>query len=256
MSKVRLICKLATWKILLVLLGVVVASSLATVFLTAPKMEKLLLAIAENYDSYLPEIKIRDGHASVREKQPYVVDMDDKEVAIVIDTRDGMQKSAMDHLKEASAGAVLTRDTLIMKNRGEMRVISLKEMPDMEINSGTLQDLVDRYWPLAMRLGAVLVVLYFFIIKPFQVLVFGLLPYFGARFYNVPLTYGESLKIAAIGIIPPVLLEILLSVAELGISGGTIIYFAVYVGVLLLACAELVRGLPRKVEDQRPNFNS
>ncbi|MBI5252015.1 MAG: DUF1189 family protein [Desulfomonile tiedjei] len=256
MSKARLISRLSVWKILLAFLGVVALSSLTAVFLTAPKIENTILAIAANYDSYLPEIRIRDGHASVREKQPYFIDTGDKEVAVVIDTRDGMQKQGVDYLKDVSAGAVLTKDTLITKNQGQIRIIALKEMPDIEINSGTLLDLVDKYWPLAMRFAAILVVLYFLFVKPFQIMMFALIPYFGTRLYDVPLTYGEALKIAAIGIIPPVLLDVVLIVMGVGIQGGFLIYFGLYAAVLVLACAELVKGVPRKIEGQPPIINS
>ncbi len=255
MSKARLICGLSTAKILLVLLGVIALSSLTAIFISAPKIEKVVLHIVDKYDSFLPEIRIRDGHTSVREKQPYYVDVGDPEVAIVIDTRDGMQKQAMDYLKEVSGGAVLTRDTLIMKNRADTRIISLKDMPDIEINSEALRDLLGKYWPLAMRLAAVLIVLYFLVVKPLQVLIFALVPYFGARFFNVPLTYGEAVKIAGIGIVLPVLLDFILSTAQLGVQGGMMLYFAVYSGVLVVACVDLVRGTG-KVEMNPPTIKS
>ncbi len=86
MSKARLICRLPVVIILLVLLGTIAVSSIVAVFVTAPRIETLIVTAVEKYDTYLPEIRIRDGHASIREQQPHFIDLGDKELAAVIDT--------------------------------------------------------------------------------------------------------------------------------------------------------------------------
>jgi hypothetical protein len=255
MSKARLICRLPVVIILLVLLGTIALSSIVAVFVTTPRIETLVMTAVEKYDTYLPEIRIRDGHASIREKQPNFVDLGDKELAAVIDTREGKQKEGLDYLKDVSAGFVLTRDTVIIKNSQQVRIIPLKDMPDFVVNSATLRDLVDQYWPLAMRVTAVLVVLYFLFAKPFQVLMFALIPYFGARFYKLPLTYGEALKISVIALIPPVLLDVTLTVAEIGVHGEFMLYLALYVALLIIACVSLVKGRPGESGDRPQEIN-
>lgn len=255
MSKARLICRLPVVIILLVLLGAIALSSMVAVFVTAPRIETLIMTAVEKYDTYLPEIKVRDGHASIREQQPHFVDLGDKTLVAVIDTREGKQKEGLDYLKDVSDGFVLTRDSIIIKNSRQTRIIPLKDMPDIVINSTNLRDLVDHYWPLAMRVTAVFVVLYFLIAKPFQVLLFALIPYFGARFYSVPLTYGEALKISAIALIPPVLLDVTLSVASAGFPGEFMLYVALYVALLVMTCVSLVKERPSESGDRPQEIN-
>ncbi len=255
MSKARLICRLPLVIILLALLGTIALSSIVAVFVTAPRIETLVMTVVEKYDTYLPEIRIRDGHASIREQQPHFVDLGDKTLVAVIDTREGKQKEGLDYLKDVADGFVLTRDTIIIKNSRQVRIMPLKDMPDVVINSTNLRDLVDQYWPLAMRVTAVLVVLYFLLAKPLLVLLFALIPYFGARFYNVPLTYGEALKIAVIALIPPVLLDVTLSVAEIGVHGEFMLYLALYAALLTIACVSLIKGEPGESGDRPQEIN-
>lgn len=236
----RAIAKSPAWISFLVLFACIALSAGSLLWVAVPALDSLLAKVAEKYDERLPEITLKDGHASIRGKQPFVVDLgDEKDVALVIDTREGTEKEALERLKSVQVGAVLTRNSIVAKSQGEVRIISIAGLPDMVINGGTIQEAIEHYRPTALMAGAVLVFLYFCFAKLVQALFFGLIPYFGARVYAIPLTYGESLKIAIMAMLPIVLLLCLIDVAGIHLPAGSVAYFAVYVGLLVLAVRDL-----------------
>jgi hypothetical protein len=218
-------------------------SSLGVVWWAGPKARSLMTTAISHYDAYLPEITIQDGKASIKKPQPYYVDFGQKsEPLVVIDTREGHDNDALTYLKDVKTGFVLTRDTIVTKNDGQIRVIPLKEMRDLVLNSQSLQSLADTYWPAFEKVSAGAAVTYFVFAKPFQVLILALIPYGWARAARAALTYGQAFKIAAFCMIPPVLVNLFQDVSGIQFSGRPWIYFAVYVALLVLASLEFTRG--------------
>ena len=218
-------------------------SSFAVLWVNVPKLEAFLNSTVRKYDIFIPEITFKDGQASIREKQPYFIDTGGgKDLVIAIDTREGKENEALDYISEAQSGAVLTRNSLLTKDREQIRVIPLKDMPDFAFNSRNLQDLLDQYLPAVIRFGTILVVIYFLLVKPLQVLILGLIPYFGARAYSVTLTFGDAMKIAGIVMIPVVLVDILRQFTGIRLPVAFILYFGLYIGLLSLVARDLVRN--------------
>lgn len=213
-------------------------------FMTAmvPKVEKFAYDAADQYDVFLPEIAVKNGKASIKQEQPYFVDLfAGEDVVFAIDTREEGYKQAMSYLKNAKAGAVLTRDAVVTKNQRQIRIISLAGLPDLNLNSAEIRFLLDRYFPTVVRWVWISVILYFLFAKPIQVLVLALIPLFGARSYSVDVTYGDALKIATFSMIPPVLTDLLMDAFGLWIWGSFVIYFAVYIAVLIFSVWDLVK---------------
>jgi hypothetical protein len=244
MGTARSICKMPAIVIVLVLLVCAGLSAWGLFSWVSPKVETVLEYIVGTYDSLLPEITVRDGKASIREQQPHFIDLGDKDLVIVIDTREDKQKDALDYLKDVSTGAVLTRDSVVTKSNGQIRIIPLKEMPDIVVNSRNLRALLDDYLPLAKRLFIVVVILYFLIVKPLQAIIFALLPHVVARSYSTALTYGEAIKLSAVAMVPPVTLDLFLDLSGIRIPMAFIIYFGLYIGLLILAVRDLVHSSP------------
>jgi hypothetical protein len=236
----RSIAKSSAWVTFLVLVACIALSAVSLLWLSIPAIDSLLGRLVEKYDERLPEITLKDGHASIRGKQPFVVDLGgEKDVALVIDTREGKEKEALEHLKVVEVGTVLTRNSIVVKSQGEVRTISLSGLPDMVVNGGTIQEAIAHYRPTVLMAGAALVFLYYCFAKSLQVLLFGLIPYFAARVYSIPLTYGESLKIATMAMVPVVLLFVVLNMGGLDLPAASVVYFALYVGLLVLAARDL-----------------
>ena len=244
MGTARAICKVPAIVIVLVFLACAGLSAWGYYSWGWPKVENLLGHLADRYDALLPEITITDGTAKIREQQPHFVDIGDKDLAVVIDTRENKQKEALDYLKGVSTGAVLTRDNVIMKNQGQIRIIPFKGLPDMVINSHNLKDLLAEYLPTVTRFVLLVILLYFLIVKVIQAMILALLPYFAARSYSASITYGEALKISFLAMVPPVTLDLFLDLSGINIPMAIIIYFGLYVALLILAVRDLARSSP------------
>jgi hypothetical protein len=242
MGVTRSIAKTHVVVAILVLAGCIAVSSLAVTGVIVPSTEGFIREIAEKYDAYLPEIRIQNGKASIKGESPYSVDLGAKEIVIVLDTREEGVKQALNYLKPAEAGAVLTRDSLVTKNQEQIRIIPLKNMPDVTLNSLEIQAMADRYLPSVTWWMWVAVICYFCFSKTIQLLLLGMIPYFGARSYSVALSYGEALKITAFAMVPPVLLGYAIGIDALGIIGSFVVYLAAYVGLLILAVWDLVKS--------------
>jgi len=231
------------------MLACVGAGAWGIVAYATPKVEILLDDVAAMYDEYLPEITIRDGKASIREEQPYFVPVEEQDdLVLVIDTRPGKSKEALQHLKDAPNGAVLTQESLLVKQPQQIRIIPLKDMPDMVLSSGTLQDMIRDYFPLVVRVAVVLAVLYLLVAKPFQVLILALIPYFAAQSYSVRLTYGEACKLATFAMIPPVILDLILSFTRMSYGALLGLYLGLYLLVLVVMIKDLIKTAPGVVD--------
>jgi len=201
------------------------------------------------YDDIFPEITIRNGKASITKQQPYLIDkIDEKYFTIIIDTRDGKQGEAMNYLKNPEAGLVLTQDAVVTKNNGQIRIIPLKGMPDMVLNAAMLRDIADKYLPLVKPAIAMGVTIYFAIVKPIQMLILALIPFLWARSTKTAVTYGQGVKLSVFGMAPPVLLEVICAFTGMRIPGWFYIYFALYVGLMVLAARDLVKSLRNSTE--------
>lgn len=244
MGTARSICKMPALVVAVVLLACAGLSAWGLFSWFWPKVETISEYAVDKYDALLPEITIRGGKAAIREQQPHFIDTGEKDLVAVIDTREGKEKDALDYLKEASVGAVLTRDSIVIKNQGQIRIIPLEGAPDLVINSKNVKAILSRYLPLASRLVLLAVIFYFIVVKPLQAIIFALLPYFAARSYSVALTYGEAIKIAAVAMVPPVALDLFLNLSGITIPMAFILYFGLYIALLILAVRDLARSEP------------
>ncbi|HMK37136.1 MAG TPA: DUF1189 family protein [Desulfomonilaceae bacterium] len=242
MGIARKIIGIPVLAIVLIILAAVGLSTWSLVSTGGERIESLVDRGVEKYDVYLPEITIRRGEASIRGKQPYFVDTGEKDLVVVIDTREEKSADALDYLKDAEAGAVLNRDRITVKNQGKIQVIPLKEFPDVVLNSQNLRDMVQDYMPTVIRVGILLVAFYFFFVKLFQVLLLALIPYIATRSYNARLTYGQAVKISTAAMAGPVILDVLMECAGIRIPGWFILYFVIYSGILALLIRDLVVG--------------
>ena len=244
MGTARSICKLPAIAVVLILLVCAGLSAWGLYSWVWPKVGTVLEYVVGTYDALLPEITIRDGQASIREQQPHFIDTGDKDLVAVVDTRENKQKDALDYLKDVSTGAVLTRDSVVTKSQGQIRIIPLKGIPDLVVNSRNLRAFLDEYLPTVTRIFILVVLLYFLIVKPLQALIFALLPHVVARSYSTALTYGEAIKLSAVAMVPPVTLDLFLDLSGIGIPMAFIVYFGLYIGLLILAVRDLVHSGP------------
>jgi len=239
--------------VILVLVVCIGLSAYVTSSLLSPTVDKVVDYGIRGYDDIFPEITIRNGKASITKQQPYLIDkIDEKYLTIIIDTREGKQGEAMNYLKNAEAGLVLTQDSVVTKNNGQVRIIPLKGMPNIVLNAALLRDIADKYIPLVKPAIAIGATIYFAIIKTIQMLIFALIPFLWARYSKIPLTYGQAVKLSVFGMALPVLLGAVSAYSEVNISGWFYIYFGLYAGLMALAARDLVKSLRDSTE---PSFD-
>ena len=137
---------------------------------------------------------------------------------------------------------------MVTKNNGQVRIIPLKGMPDIVLNSAMLRDIADKYLPLVKPAIAIAAIIYFVIVKPVQMLILALIPFLWARSSKTPVTYGQAVKLSVFGMAPPVLLEVISDFSGMRIPGWFYIYFALYAGLMVLAASDLVKSLRASTE--------
>jgi len=240
MRLTRSICGAPAAVIVLIVAACIGLSSWGLTTYIVPALGHFAETWAAKYDSLFPEITIRNGQASIREKQPYIVEgLGDKDTLVMVDTREGKDQEILDQLKKVSVAAILTRDNFVIKNQQEIRWFPLKDMPDMVVNSTHIQDFLREYLPKVNRLIVIAIVLYFLFAKPLQILLLALIPYLAARSYSVELSYGQALKLASVALVVPVGLEFALDMAGIHIPAQLALYFALYIALLWLAVRDL-----------------
>ena len=230
--------------VLLVFVFCIGLSAYVTTSMLTPAVDKLVDYGISAYGEIFPEITIRNGKASITKQQPYVLDkIDEKYFTVIIDTRDGKQGEGINYLKNVEAGLVLTQDSIVTKNNGQIRIIPLKGMPDIVLNAALLRDLADKYLPLAKPVIAIGATVYYAIVKTIQMLLFALIPFLWARRSNPRATYGQAVKLSVFGMAVSVLLGAVSTYGGLTISGWFYIYFVLYAGLMVLAAGGLVSNL-------------
>jgi hypothetical protein len=125
----------------------------------------------------------------------------------VIDGREIAIEQAMSYLKDVRFGAAVTRDVVVVQYGLQTAIVRLPPLPDLVFNSHTIREFVKEKLPLVTRGTTILVVLYCLSAKALQAVLAGLAICLSGRFCSVSVTYGESMKLASIALIPPVLFD-------------------------------------------------
>jgi hypothetical protein len=195
---------------------------------------------AEAYDEYLPQVTVKNGKASIRKQQPYLVPgLHVRDFVAVIDTRPGHERDALQRLAEAPNGAVLTRDALWIKNRRQTRSFPLNDFPDMTVDSAAIAGLKDDYFGLVMKFLWAGAICYSLCAKCAQAFLFALVPFFVTRAAPSPPGYGPMLKIAVCALAPPTMLDVLLEMFGIAASLTFSVYFLVYGAIIVLLSKDL-----------------
>lgn len=243
MSLTRSICRTSGVVTSLVFLCCVAAAAAASVFWASERLDYLVGIVTAHYDKVVPTISIRNGRASITQEQPYFLGGGPIEgIVLVIDTRPGERDHVQKYLEKAANGAVLAEDRVVVKNGEQIRTISLKKMPDLVLNAAFFEALATKYRPLAIKVLAASALVYFFVAKLFQVLIFALIPLVIASSRKTPLTYGEACRLAVFALIPPIALDVALDFTEVGLQAEWVLYVLLYVVVLVLATRNLMKS--------------
>lgn len=246
MGLARSLLKVHGFLIFLLIVALAALSALALVTSAKPLLNKTLETAITKYGELFPEITIIDGRASIRDKEPHVVDFrPNGDAMVVIDTRKGKQPHIVRKLAEVRSGMGLSRHSLIIKNHRQIRILPLRNVPDMVVNAERLEKLKQRYLGPALWIGGLTLGVYFFFAKLVQALVFALFPHLLSRRFSAPMSYGQAFKLAIVALIPPVVVDCLLMQTGASFATGLFIYVVLYLIFLFLAARDFAHSEPR-----------
>jgi len=181
----------------------------------------------------IPAITIQDGHVSINEPVPYFMyDPESNDVIAIIDTS-GQYNS----LDNTEAYLLLTKDKLIgRKSETETRVYDLSQIDEFFLDQATVNKIVGifkTYFPFVFYVCAVL---FSFIYRLVQVLIYGAIGLLLCKLVKTRLAYQALVRLAVIAITPVVLLDTVLEVTGFKIPLFGLIAFVIamcylYVGV-------------------------
>ena len=232
-------------KIVAIVLAICVFFSAMTLTLTnGLEFLALLQKVASKYDLYCPEITIIDGKATIREKQPYIVELpQDLNLTVVIDTRDNPKPNPLSYIKENTTGLALLRNSLIVKNRDETSNIKLENFPDLTINSQTLTDEFANYRFTILLFIAIASVVYFGISKIMQTLISAMAISLVTRQLSIPFSFKRGFKLATFVIVPATIVDIALKFFNVLPGSQFYIYLGCYAGTMFWLVKDLITNL-------------
>lgn len=219
------------------LVGIVALSSLLSawgiILELGPQVDQFMDRIRSSYDSLVPEISIRDGKAHIIERQPHFLSAStDKDVTIVIDTRENKQREAYEYIRHTPYGIAISRDFVVLKNHDQLSELSFKTLPDMVINSTTLLNSLEEYSSRIWLIAWIFFIFYSLLNKTAQVCLFAIIPVIITRRLSCPLTYSEAARFTAGAMIIPVITDFLMRWLSVFSSIENVVYFAIF-GVAL-----------------------
>ncbi len=215
---------------------------LACAYGLIPRLERDLIRLADKYDAYFPEITIQDGRASIKEKQPYYIEnLGDSGVVLVIDTTVSSYEEALKHLKNVEYGAMLTRSAIVNKEGAGIKVVSLKDAPDMVINSENIRKTIDRLSPIVKTWGLAFLAVFFLLTKLVQALSMALIPFVGARLFHAALPFEGAFRLAVASMVVAVGVNFFLSFSEMTIAAMLTLYYAAFAATVILVTRDYIQ---------------
>ena len=187
--------------------------------------------IVPKYVVQMPAIEISKGEASIKEKQPYLInDPDSGKTAIIIDTT-GATKS----LDNSTAFLLLTKDRLTLKKDDKERtVLEMRDLGDVTITRTMAFEWLEAYtewfgimvYPFAVMLS--------YVFRIVQILLLALVGAVASKIFKVGIDYRLLIRIFAVAVTPLLVFDALTGffrievpmplVADLLITTGYLIF--------------------------------
>jgi len=179
----------------------------------------------------IPAITITNGHASTNVPQPYFIkDPKSGETLALIDTRDNSEAG------NTSVPLVLTETKFVTnKSASETRIYDLSSVGNFSVDQTRVEGWlgIARQWffpefyPLA--------ILFSFIFREIQLLIYALIGLLFARMLNANLDYQTLMRLAAISITPVLVLNLLFEFLPVRIPGWLLLGIVIELGYLFFA---------------------
>jgi hypothetical protein len=180
----------------------------------------------------VPVITITKGVATVNEKMPYIIkDPQSGTPLIIIDTT-----GATTSLKGSDAIVLLTKTRLFLRRSAtDTRTLDLSEIDSLTITQATVYEWIETFLEYFIYVLYPFAVLFSFLLRMVEALIFGAVGMTFARNMNVSLRYRATLSLAAVSMTPAVILDTVYQYAEVTIPFWWLVNFLVALGYLFFA---------------------
>jgi hypothetical protein len=186
----------------------------------------------KKFTAQVPAITISHGKVSTDVTTPYFIkNPDDGTDFMIIDTTGEYR-----NLDNTSATALLTKSQVMMrKGKAETRVYELASVESFFVDRARVENwlLTGKHW--FIPIGYPLFVVFSFVFRAIQVLIYALIGLLFARMWQVNLDYKALMRLAAICITPVMVLNLILEFVPLHIPLWSWLGIGIALGYLLFA---------------------
>jgi len=217
---------------LLYLLLLLSVCSIPIVFRVHSALSDYLHQEAPKIVKQVPVIIIDKGVASVNEEMPYIIkDPESSAPLIIIDTT-----GKTDSLKGSDAIVLLTKTKLFFRRSArDTRTLDLSEIDTLTIDQARVYDWIETFLDYFIFVFYPFALLFSFLFRLVEALIFGAIGMLFARNMKVPLRYQATLSLALVSMTPAIILDTLYNYGDINIPFWWIINFLIAVGYLFFA---------------------
>jgi hypothetical protein len=171
----------------------------------------------------VPPISIRDGVVSSPVEQPYeIVDEESRKTFAVIDTT-----GTITSLRDTAAFMLLTKNELHYRDNNQVKIQDLSQIKSFDLDREKLKRWMNGFASWAGGIVFVLLLIFVFIYRLIQALIYAAIGLAFAAMFGARLTYQQLIRLSIIAVTPVILLDVALDLAGVDVPFFPLICFAV-----------------------------
>ncbi len=215
---------------------------------SVPRMFKLQRGLLSFIDKdvpplieQVPRITITNGELSIEESQPYYIkDPDSNDVLVIIDTTGEIQS-----LDDTNALALVTKTKVVYrKSEVETQMFDLAQVKDFVLDKDRMMGWLNIVKKFLLPVLYPFVVLWSFLFRTIQVLIYGAIGLLFASWCRAKLSYDALLRLAVVAVTPCIIVRTIFEVASVRFPMAGLWFF-------LIAMAYLFFGVKANSQDEK-----
>lgn len=201
---------------------------------TVIRAQRVLSRFVDNdsvaFTQQVPAVTIKNGQVSTNVPTPYFIKDKDGTPVIIIDTT-GQYRD----LEDTTARVLLTKNKVVAKSNADTRIYDLANIQSFSVDRARVEGWLTLAKQWFLPLFYPLALLFSFIFRTIQILVYALLGLAFANMLHTHLPYKTLLRLAAVAITPVLVLDVLLEFSPLKIPFWSILGIGIGLGYLFFA---------------------
>jgi uncharacterized protein DUF1189 len=178
----------------------------------------------------IPHITIRKGEVSTDVTNPYFIKADDGKPLVIIDTTGQYQ-----NLDDTEAFILLTKNKVFARDERQARIFDLSGVESFDFDRTRAESWLQNVRTWLVPVIFPLAVLFSFIFRAIQILIYAAIGLLFARMLNANLSYLTLMRLAAVALTPVLLLNLILEFVPFAVPGRWLIGILIGLGYLFFA---------------------